>query len=111
MSKTMIEATTEIDALVAKKNEINSKIARLIAETIITKAKKGMNDNIQKDIGTFMNSLHGFSDTDKIAILAEAITVIIKNTAGTSYHSSNKSNSRNDDEENTIASFLGRRRY
>lgn len=111
MSKTMIEATTEIDALVAKKNEINSKIARLIAETIITKAKKGMNDNIQKDIGTFMNSLHGFSDTDKISILAEAITVIIKNTAGTSYHSSSKSNSRNDDEENTIASILGRRRY
>lgn len=110
MSKTMIEATTEIDALVAKKNEINSKIARLIAETIITKAKKGMSDNIQKDIGTFMNSLHGFSDTDKIAILAEAISVIIKNTAGTSY-SSSKSNSRNDDEENTIASFLGRRRY
>ena len=109
MAKSMIEATTEIDALVAKKNEINSKIARLIAEAIITKAKNGKTDNVQKDIATFMNSLHGFSDSDKIDILAEAIAVVIKNAVGTSY--SSKSNSRNKDEEDTIASILGRRRY
>lgn len=77
-----MEAKTEIDGLVQKKNEIINKAANLLASAIIDRARtKGITSHNEqnttiKDIG---NAISAFPSEDRELIIKKAITIIVAN--------------------------------
>lgn len=55
--KNFMEAGTEIEGIIDKKDQCLSKIANVLAEACVTRAKNKKFGNIEKDIDNLINSL------------------------------------------------------
>lgn len=87
-------AATEIGDILDKKNACLDKASNIIAESCIDRAKEGkVTNNLLDDV---MNLLDGFSESDKVTILAEAIVSLTKNVSGASKQTRQKTKAHAD---------------
>lgn len=92
MGKSFVEASTEIDELLNKKDELLSKIGNIVALAIVDRTNSNKLNSLQKDVD---NLLKDMNDHEKYLVMLYATTAIAKNNAngGNMVH---KSSSRSD---------------
>lgn len=88
--KNFMEAGTEIDALIAKKNQCLDKIANVLAEACVTRAKNGKTNSLEQDISNVIKHL---PVEDQNYVLKKLVVVISSQITG-GKKSSNDDNSR-----------------
>ena len=71
-------AKTQIEALAAKREEINKKVAALISEALISREKKDSSKGVtsEREIKTLISD---FSQEDQISILIKALQLVAVN--------------------------------
>ena len=71
-------AKTQIEALAAKREEINKKVAALISEALISREKKDSSKGVtsEREIKTLISD---FSQDDQISILVKALQLVTPN--------------------------------
>lgn len=72
---TFMELTTQVAGLVEKKREIIAKTANMLSQAVLERANMNKTKSLEDDI---KKSLEGFSDEEKIDILAKAIVNVSK---------------------------------
>ena len=77
--KNFMEAGTEIDALVSKKEQCLEKISNVLAEACITRAKNGKINSLENDIKNVISQL---PDEDKIVVLEKLAVILSSQISG-----------------------------
>lgn len=78
MGDNFMSASTKIEHLVDKKEQINDKVAGLIADAVKDRVQHAQ---LKKSIVTdILNTLRNFSDEDKTKILAKALFYVVSGT-------------------------------
>jgi len=102
MGKTFVEASTEIDDLISKKNEILIKIGNSVAAAIVDRAnnnKINLLSGLSKDVNNLLKDL---SDHERYIVMLHAACTIAKSkSAGGNKASNTQSSSR----ENLFSRF------
>lgn len=91
MGKSFVEASTEIDDLVTKRNETLTKIGNIVALAITDRANNNKVNGLQKDVDGL---LKGLSDHEKYLVMLQASVLVAKNKAAGGNKAQHQSSSR-----------------
>ena len=91
-TKNFMEAGTEIDALIIKKDQCLVKISNILAEACITRVKNGKTGHLENDIDNLIKSL---PETDQVIILRKLAVTLASQIGGNSKPSTNSEKTTN----------------
>jgi len=77
--KNFMEAGTEIDAMISKKDQCLVKISNILAEACVTRARSGKTNSLETDITNLINSLPA---EDQIVILKKLTVTLATQLSG-----------------------------
>jgi len=90
MAKSFIEASTEIDDLVSKRNDLLVKISNTVASAIVGRVGDNKLNNLPNDVNNLLKDL---SDAEKYQVMLHASITIAKHRAGNGSSRPEKSSS------------------
>lgn len=103
--KNFMEAGTEIDAMISKKDQCLVKISNILAEACVTRANSGKMNSLETDIANLINPLPA---QDQIIVLKKlAVTLASQITGGKKIDNDNEGHKREQKRQNDI--FANRR--